>query len=125
MKMRKVNFRMNEKLKYETIKELVDHKGNKNRAAQKLLKKKKINLAMLEEQINTIVNHAVALEDSHPRCEKPKYFGEIIEQDGSIYLWFKLQLYHQNNMYIFLISLLYNYLYKIYRLNYIYFCFYP
>lgn len=123
--MRKVNFRMNEKLKYETIKELVDHKGNKNRAAQKLLKKKKINLAMLEEQINTIVNHAVALEDSHPRCEKPKYFGEIIEQDGSIYLWFKLQLYHQNNMYIFLISLLYNYLYKIYRLNYIYFCFYP
>lgn len=87
--MRKVNFRMNEKLKYETIKELVDHKGNKDRAAQKLLKEKKINLAMLEEQINKIVNHAVALEDSHPRYEKPKYFGEIIEQDGSIHLWFK------------------------------------
>ena len=34
--MRKINFRMNELLKYETIKELVDHKGNKNRAAQKL-----------------------------------------------------------------------------------------
>ena len=34
--MRKVNFRMNELLKYETIKELVDHKGNKNRAAQNL-----------------------------------------------------------------------------------------
>ena len=34
--MRKVNFRMNELLKYETIKELVDHNGNKNRAAQKL-----------------------------------------------------------------------------------------
>ena len=92
MKMRKINFRMNEKLKYETIKELVAHKGNKNRAAQKLLKEKKINLAMLEEQINTIVNHAVALEDSHPRCEKPKYFGEIIEQDGSIYLWFKASI---------------------------------
>ena len=189
--MRKVELRMNELLKYETIKELVDHKGNKNRAAQKLgisrrqvdrliiiykekgksgfvhgnrghvppktldksiseniillyknkyydfnfnhfkkfletkenifvsykfiyntltkegilspkarkktkreyakqklLKEKKINLAMSEEQINTIVNHEVALEDSHPRCEKPKYFGEIIEQDGSIHVWF-------------------------------------
>ena len=32
--MRKVNFRMNELLKYETIKELVDYNGNKNRAVQ-------------------------------------------------------------------------------------------
>ena len=57
-------------------------------AKQKLLQEKKINLAMSEEQINEIVNHEVALEDSHPRCEKPKYFGEVIEQDGSIHLWF-------------------------------------
>ena len=35
-KMRKVELRMNELLKYETIKELVDHNGNKNRVAQKL-----------------------------------------------------------------------------------------
>ena len=186
--MRKVELRMNELLKYETIKELIDHNGNKNRAAQKLgisrrqvdrliiiykekgksgfvhgnrghkpqktldksiseniillyknkyydfnfnhfkkfletkenifvsykfiyntltkegilspkarkktkreyaknklLEEKKINLNMSEEQINTIVNHEVALEDSHPRCEKPKYFGEIIKQDGSIW----------------------------------------
>ena len=34
--MRKVNFRMNELLKYETIKELVDYNGNKNRDVQKL-----------------------------------------------------------------------------------------
>ena len=57
-------------------------------AKQKLLQEKKINLAMSEEQINEIINHEVALEDSHPRCEKPKYFGEVIEQDGSIHLWF-------------------------------------
>ena len=57
-------------------------------AKQKLLQEKKINLAMSEEQINEIVNHEVALEDSHPRGEKPKYFGEIIEQDGSIHKWF-------------------------------------
>ena len=55
---------------------------------QQLIKEKKINLAMTDEQINTIVNHEIALEDSHPRCEKPKYFGEVIEQDGSIHLWF-------------------------------------
>ncbi len=57
-------------------------------AKQKLLQEKKINLAMSDEQINEIVNHEIALEDSHPRLEKPKYFGEIIEQDGSIHLWF-------------------------------------
>ena len=55
---------------------------------QQLLKEKKINLAMSDEQIETIVNHEISLEDSHPRGEKPKYFGELIEQDGSIHLWF-------------------------------------
>ena len=57
-------------------------------AKHKLLNEKKINLAMSDEQINDIINHEIALEDSHPRGEKPKYFGEIIEQDGSIHLWF-------------------------------------
>ena len=55
---------------------------------QKLLKEKKINLSMNKEHINTIINHEISLEDSHPRNEKPKYFGEIIEMDGSIHLWF-------------------------------------
>ena len=55
---------------------------------QKLLKEKKINLAMDNEQIESAINHEIALEESHPRQEKPKYFGEIIEQDGSIHNWF-------------------------------------
>ena len=55
---------------------------------KQLLKEKKINLDMSEKQINEIVNHEINLEYSHPRGEKPKYFGEIIEQDGSIHLWF-------------------------------------
>ena len=33
--MRKVELRMNEQEKYEVIKELVDHNGNKNRANKK------------------------------------------------------------------------------------------
>lgn len=55
---------------------------------QKLLQEKKITLAMSEEHIEAAINHEIALEDSHPRCEKPKYFGELIEQDGSIHVWF-------------------------------------
>lgn len=55
---------------------------------QQLLKEKKINLAMNDEQIDNIISHEIALEDSHPRGEKPKYFGELIEQDGSIHSWF-------------------------------------
>ena len=43
---------------------------------------------MENDKIDLIVSHELALEDSHPRQEKPKYFGEIIEQDGSIHKWF-------------------------------------
>ena len=63
-------------------------KTKRNAAKARLNKEKKITHTMSDEQINTIVNHEIALEDSHPRGEKPKFFGEIIEQDGSIHLWF-------------------------------------
>ena len=56
-------------------------------AKEKLEKEKKLN-GKTEEEIEVIVNHEIALEDSHPRQEKPKYFGEVIEEDGSIHLWF-------------------------------------
>lgn len=55
---------------------------------KQLLDEKKINNAMSDKQINYIINHEIALENSHPRGEKPKYFGEVIEQDGSIHMWF-------------------------------------
>ena len=54
---------------------------------QELLEKKLLKNKS-EDEINTIVDHEIALEDSHPRQEKPKYFGETIEIDGSIHLWF-------------------------------------
>lgn len=59
----------------------------KNLARKKLEKEKKLE-NKTEEEIEVIVNHEVALEDSHPRGEKPKYFGEVTEMDGSIHLWF-------------------------------------
>ena len=63
-------------------------KTKRANAKKKLLEEKKINLDMEDKQIEEIISHEIALEDSHPRGEKPKYFGEVIEQDGSIHQWF-------------------------------------
>ena len=44
IKRKEVKLRMNEQEKYETIKELVDHNGNKTRAVQKLgISKRQVN----------------------------------------------------------------------------------
>ncbi len=90
----KENFKVSYKFVYNTLTKngILSPKARKKTkrkfAKQKLINEKKINLAMSEEQINSIINHEISLEDSHPRGEKPKYFGEIIEQDGSIHNWF-------------------------------------
>ena len=54
---------------------------------EKLLKENKLKNKS-DEEIDVIVNREIDLADSHPRGEKPKYFGEITEMDGSIHLWF-------------------------------------
>ena len=47
--MRKVELRMNEQEKYEVIKELVDHNGNKNRASKKLgISKRQVNRLIIK-----------------------------------------------------------------------------
>lgn len=63
-------------------------KATKRRLAKEKLQKEKKLKNKTDEEIEIIVNHEVALEDSHPRGQKPKYFGEITEMDGSIHLWF-------------------------------------
>jgi len=63
-------------------------KATKRRLAKEKLQKGKKLKDKTEEEIEIIVNHEVALEDSHPRGEKPKYFGEVTEMDGSSHLWF-------------------------------------
>ena len=63
-------------------------KATKRRLAKEKLQKEKKLINKTEEEIEIIVNHEVALEDSHPRGEKPKYFGEITEMDGSAHIWF-------------------------------------
>ena len=49
---------------------------------------KKENQNKSKKDIEVMVSHQLKIEESHPRQEKPKYFGEIIEMDGSIHLWF-------------------------------------
>lgn len=63
-------------------------KATKIRLAKEKLQREKKLENKTEEEIEIIVNHEVALEDSHPRGQKPKYFGEVTEMDGSIHLWF-------------------------------------
>ena len=47
--MRKVVLRMNEQEKYDVIKELVDHNGNKNRAAKKLsISRRQVNRLIIK-----------------------------------------------------------------------------
>ena len=62
-------------------------KTKKEFKRKQLLKAKKL-VNKTEEEIEYIVNHEVTLESSHPRQEKPKNFGEVIEMDGSIHNWF-------------------------------------
>ena len=63
-------------------------KATKRRLAKEKLQKEKKLENKNEDEIDIIVNNEVALEDSHPRGKKPKYFGEITEMDGSSHLWF-------------------------------------
>ena len=63
------------------------------RKTRKAIKKKELllqrsNNNKTEDELDTMVNHLIDIEDSHPRQEKPKYFGEVIEMDGSIHNWF-------------------------------------
>lgn len=57
----------------------------RKRAKQKILDSKP---NITEEDLQVAINHEVALEDSHPRKPRSKYFGEVIQMDASIHLWF-------------------------------------
>ena len=54
-------------------------KNKKEIIKQQILKEKKIDLAMSDEQINNIISYEIVLENSRPRGEKTKYFVELIE----------------------------------------------
>ena len=63
-------------------------KRTKRRIKKEELLTEKRYLKMEENELSVVVDHQIRLEDAHPRQEKPKYFGEVIEMDGSDHLWF-------------------------------------
>lgn len=53
--------------------------------AEKLAKTVIIN----EEELEKEIDHEIALEDAHPRQERVKYFGELVEMDACSQYWAK------------------------------------
>ena len=85
----------NIKVSYGTIYTILDSEGIYSPKIRKATKRRKIKEQILknkpsinEEELNSTVNHIVAIEDSHPRKQRAKYFGEVVQMDGSCHVWF-------------------------------------
>ena len=77
--MRKVELRMNEQEKYEVIKELVDHNGNKNRAAKKLgLSRRQIDRLIIKYKEKGKEGFIHGNRSKTPVNAKPKSLSEDI-----------------------------------------------
>ena len=63
-------------------------KKTKRQPKKNILQEQKRLENKTEKEIETIINQELSLDNAHPRGGKPKYFGEIIEMDGYIHLWF-------------------------------------
>lgn len=63
-------------------------KSTKKRIYKEKLKKDKENRNKTDKELDVMINHQLDIEISHPRKERCKYFGEEIQMDGSIHLWF-------------------------------------
>lgn len=58
----------------------------RKRIKKEELRKQKQNLS--DEELEQIVDHRIDLENAHPRRERCKYFGELLQMDASHHLWF-------------------------------------
>lgn len=54
----------------------------------KRLKQLRDDKAISDQLHNEVVQSLLALEDAHPRRPRCAYFGEVIQMDASIHLWF-------------------------------------
>ena len=69
-------------------------KLTKKKIRMQELRAKKENKNKTEKELEEIANHSIGLEDAHPRRERKKYFGEEIQMDASVYVWFGNEKYH-------------------------------
>lgn len=86
----------NIKLSYSTIKKTMAKENilspKATRKTKKNMKKKLeeslVKPGLSSEEKKVISETIVAIEDAHPRRPRCKYFGEMIQMDASLHLWF-------------------------------------
>ena len=61
-------------------------RSTKRKLAKEKLRSK--NTIVEENELDLMASHEVALEDSHPRKERSKYVGELLQIDASNHRWF-------------------------------------
>jgi len=80
---------------YSTIYTLLNDADISSPKIRRSTKRKKIKEQLLKnkpasfkDDVKAAINHIMAIEDAHPRKQRPKYFGEVVQMDGSIHNWF-------------------------------------
>lgn len=63
-----------------------EHKATKRERAKRIARENKT--ATTEQEIEITADHIVSIENAHPRKSRAKYFGEEVQMDASIHLWF-------------------------------------
>ena len=61
------------------------HRMTRRRIIKKKIKKEKPLLDDIDVEV--LVNHKINIEDAHPRQERAKYFGELIQMDACSKIW--------------------------------------
>lgn len=90
-----INEQENIKVSYGAVYTLLTEAGVNSPRIHRATRRKRAKEKILEnrpdieeEDLKVAIDHEVAIEDSHPRRERAKYFGEEIQMDGSLHNWF-------------------------------------
>lgn len=92
-----LNERENIQVSYSVVYQVLTEAGISSPKIQKATKRKRAKERIVknkpdinEEDIEIAVKHEVSLEDAHPRKERAQNFGELVQMDASIHVWFGL-----------------------------------
>ncbi len=72
----------------ENIISPLSHKITKRKLKRKILEESKQIEDKTNEEIEEMIDHQISISEAHPRKERCKYFGELIEMDASSLKWF-------------------------------------
>lgn len=86
-------------ISYSTLYNILSKAGFISKKARRATKRKYHNMfnnievcEIIDDTI--IINNEIELVNSHPRQERAKYFGEVVQMDASHHLWFGLKKAH-------------------------------